>query len=140
MMNIEPYKGIPPGKVLSHTLKKKQMTQKQFASLIGVHNQTISAIITGARDIPENLSFKLDHALGYEDGFFLLLQCHYRIYLHRTNPNLGNRAVPQLRPVLFWDVDMNSLDWQKHKHFIIDRVKQRGSDEEIKRVLDYYGE
>lgn len=138
MITINSYKGIPPGKVLSHMLKKRKMTQKQLANHLGIHSQTVSAIITGTRSIPENLSFKLDNEFGYENGFFLLLQAYYTISKHTDTRTPNNRRIPNIRPVVFWDTDMAYLDWQKHKDFIIKRVTQRGSKEELKAVLEYY--
>jgi hypothetical protein len=45
----------------------------------------------------------------------------------------------QLRPALFWDVDVNSIDLQKHKAFIIERITLRGRFEEFNAILNYYG-
>ena len=45
----------------------------------------------------------------------------------------------QLRPSLFWDVDVQSIDLQKHKAFVIERITSRGRFEEFKAMLDYYG-
>ena len=45
----------------------------------------------------------------------------------------------QLRPSLFWDVDVNSIDLEKHKALVIERITLRGRLEEFKAVLDYYG-
>ena len=41
---------------------------------------------------------------------------------------------------LFWDVDIKSVDFDKHKRFIIGRVLMRGSFEDFLNLLDYYGE
>ena len=45
----------------------------------------------------------------------------------------------QIRPSLFWDVDVQSIDLQKHKAFIIERITSRGRFEEFKAMLNYYG-
>lgn len=41
---------------------------------------------------------------------------------------------------LFWDVDVQSIDFNKHKRFIIGRVLMRGSFDDFLNILDYYGE
>lgn len=40
---------------------------------------------------------------------------------------------------LFWDIDLNSLDYSKNARFIIQRVIQKGSLKEWKIIKDYYG-
>ncbi|MBX2927690.1 MAG: hypothetical protein KF852_07650 [Saprospiraceae bacterium] len=45
----------------------------------------------------------------------------------------------QLRPSLFWDVDVNTIDKQRHKLSIIERVTTRGRLEEFRELLAYYG-
>lgn len=39
---------------------------------------------------------------------------------------------------LFWDVDPEKLDWEKSRQFIIERVLQRGSTSEVKKVFSLY--
>ena len=132
------YKGIPPGIVLSRTLKKRGITQESFADKVGTHRQTINAIVTGKRDIPEGLSFKLDKALGFDEGFFLLVQTYYKIEMNKRKNTGIIGTVPKIRPVVFWDIDMEKLDWIKNKDFIIQRVNEKGNEEEIKQVNRFY--
>ena len=40
---------------------------------------------------------------------------------------------------LFWDIDLNSLDTNKHTRFIIQRVIQRGSLDDWTEIKGYYG-
>jgi hypothetical protein len=44
-----------------------------------------------------------------------------------------------LNPQYFWDVDINKLDSDKAKRYIIDRVFGLGKAKEIKLVIEYYG-
>jgi addiction module HigA family antidote len=138
MIAIETYKGIPPGKIISHTLKKKAMTQRQLAKSLSVKFQTISAIVTGKRGIPDEFCFKLDKALGFENGFFLLIQTYYKIQEHNKSITQTKHIHPDIRSIVFWDIDYNTLDWGIHKDFIIKRVQERGNAEEIEKVLKYY--
>lgn len=41
---------------------------------------------------------------------------------------------------LFWDIDLETLDYTKHARFIIQRVAQRGSLQDWKNVREYYGD
>lgn len=40
---------------------------------------------------------------------------------------------------LFWDVDVESLDPEKNKHYIIPRIMDRGDLEEVRLIMSYYG-
>jgi len=40
---------------------------------------------------------------------------------------------------LFWDIDINSLDFQKNARYIIQRVIQRGSLQDWKTIRNFYG-
>ncbi|KAF0203370.1 MAG: hypothetical protein FD170_1089 [Bacteroidetes bacterium] len=40
---------------------------------------------------------------------------------------------------LFWDVDFDLLNEQKHKTYIVQQVLNLGTIEEFKLLLDYYG-
>lgn len=40
---------------------------------------------------------------------------------------------------LFWDTDVNSINPQKHKQAIIERVIERGSWNEFKELINFYG-
>lgn len=139
MQKIDSYKGIAPGKIIQYKLKEMNMTQKELANNISCHPQTINAIIKSTREIPRELSFKLDNQLGFETGFFLLAQTYYRIKQYTDASVLKEKPIPKIRKVIFWDIDINTLDWQKNKDFIIKRVQKRGNNDEIKSILNYYG-
>jgi hypothetical protein len=40
--------------------------------------------------------------------------------------------------ILFWEADLSTLDAEKHKQYIIERVFERGSWNDYKQVLQYY--
>ena len=127
---------INPSSIIAYSLKEKNMTQRELASLTGEHYQTINAIIRGKRDIPVSLSVKLDQALGFERGFFAIIQTFYQLKeLQSHDVPVLKKEKPSIRPVVFWDIDMSKLDWTRDKVFIIKRVNERGNDSEIKLVL-----
>ena len=142
MNAIDSYKGILPGHVIAHYLKKNEFTQKQLAFEVGEYPQTINAILAGRRDIPVGLSLRLDRALGFEEGTLLILQTYYKIKLEQQKEMTRSNGVPipRIRSVVFWDTDPSLLDWDKHRTFIMKRVLEKGSEEEINAVKQYYGE
>ena len=44
-----------------------------------------------------------------------------------------------LSPHLFWDIDKNKLDSEKHKALIIERVMNRGNLRDLNILLQSYG-
>lgn len=40
---------------------------------------------------------------------------------------------------LFWDIDLDSLDFNKNARFIIQRVVQKGTLKDWETIKDYYG-
>ena len=46
----------------------------------------------------------------------------------------------KLRPVLFWDTKMESIDWQRQKAAVIKRVFERGNDLEKETIIKFYGQ
>lgn len=45
----------------------------------------------------------------------------------------------ELRPSLFWDADVKTIDLQKHKRQIIERTLMRGRIEEVCALFAFYG-
>ena len=133
-------KGIHPGFFLEHELKKKKLSKRQFAISLAEHPQTIGTITKGKRDMNTSLSLKAEKALGLEEGFLMTLQTFYDIKIEKEKNN--NNNIPNLdliRPILFWDVKLEKIDWDQHKEFIVSRVFERGNEEEQKEIQRFYG-
>ncbi len=47
--------------------------------------------------------------------------------------------ISQLSKTLFWDVDISTLDAQKHAAYIVERVLSRRKMEDFKLTKNYYG-
>ncbi len=46
----------------------------------------------------------------------------------------------ELRESLFWDFDITSIDYEKHKTFVIERVSTHGLWKEFNSIVAFYGE
>lgn len=44
-----------------------------------------------------------------------------------------------LRPALFWDVNVNEVDLDKHRASVIERIAMRGRLEEFQAMVEFYG-
>ena len=53
--------------------------------------------------------------------------------------NLQPSIVSQLSPHLFWDVNIATLDWNKHSALIVERVIERGTYKNLKLLEQEFG-
>ena len=138
--HISILKGIHPGFVLERELEKRQIRKGSFALQIQEYPQTLSTITKGKRDMNIGLALKIEHILGIEEGFFMILQVYYDIALEKKKQNSCHPNLSIIRPILFWDTKMDKLDWQKQKKAIIKRIFERGNEMEKKEITRFYGE
>jgi hypothetical protein len=45
----------------------------------------------------------------------------------------------KLRKSLFWDTDIEKIDWNKHRQYVIERVMERGTEAEKIMINEFYG-
>ncbi|MFI3262383.1 MAG: plasmid maintenance system antidote protein [Rikenellaceae bacterium] len=135
--NIELIKGTHPGIILGRELEKRCLRKGAFALSINEFPQTIGSIIKGKRRMNTALSLKIEEYLGIEEGYFMILQTYYDIKKEREKkritPNLS-----LLRKVIFWDTDIDTIDWQKYREAIVRRVFERGNDIEKAEITRFY--
>lgn len=109
---IEKYKEIHPGRIINRELRKRDISQRDFAASIGEHSQTLNAVITGRRNLTTEMAIKFEQLLGYEEGFLLTLQVFHPIAEYKNRLAAGSvNGVPIVRRVLFWDADFDTVDW-----------------------------
>lgn len=138
---VEKYKGIHPGLILERELKKRNLKKGPFAISIQEYPQVVNAITKGRRGLSALLSLKIDQALGLEEGTMFILQAYYELkkakdkFTGRVHPDLS-----KLRKALFWDTDINKINWETQYKAVIQRVFERGNDEEKKEIIGFYGD
>lgn len=138
---IEKYKGIHPGFILERELKKRALKKGPFALSLHEYPQTLNGVTKGQRGITPALSLKIDKALGLEEGTMLVLQAYYEIKKEQQKANAASGPdLSILRKTLFWDADIDKIDWQKQYKAVIQRVFERGNDSEKKEIMRFYGE
>ena len=138
--NIELIKGIHPGIILERELKKRKLPKRRLAILMNEFPQLLGDITKGKRRINPSLSIKLGNTLGIDESFFLLLQTYFDIEQEKKKQALQNKPdLSKLRRVLFWDTDINSINWEKNKTSIIMRIFERGNEQEMQEIIRFYG-
>jgi len=138
--NINLIKGIHPGIILDRELRKRGLSKRSFALSINEYPQLLGDITKGKRKINPSLSIRIGKALGLDESFFSILQTYHDI--RQEKRKLTGSIHPDLekfRPVVFWDTDIKTIDWEKNKSSIITRILERGNDQEIQEIIRFYG-
>lgn len=136
---IEKIKGIPPTAFLQRELKNRNMSQKQLALSIGEYPQTLNAVLKGKRKITIDLALKIEREFCLEEGYISVLQTYYEIK-QRSQKNTHKPDLNIITKGLFWEYDLEKMDWEKYADFIINRTFERGNLEEKKEIQRFYGE
>jgi len=138
---LEIFKGLHPGIVIGRELKKRKIPGRRFALSIGEYPQTMNAIIHGRRGLNTALSLKIEKAMDMEEGSLMTLQMFYDIKQLKQKESANYKPdLSKFRPVIFGDTDINTIDWNKQKRAVIERVFQRGDKTEQKEITRFYGE
>ena len=139
--DIQKVKGVHPGAILDREFRKRGIKKSAFAVRIGEYPGIITDITRLRRGINARLSLRIEQALDAEEGYFMVLQAYYEINEAKKKEEQDNDR-PELsliRPILFWDVDVRSIDFIKRKNFVIKRVFERGNEAEIQEIIRFYG-
>lgn len=133
-------KGIHPGLILERELKKRKLAKGKFALSINEFPQTLVSIIKGKRKMNPALSLKIEQAFNWEEGTLMVLQVYFDIEQEKKKQAKNYHPdLSKIRPIIFWDTDMANIDWQKNKQAIIDRIFERGNEQEITEIIRFYG-
>ena len=137
---IEILKGLHPGLFLQRELGIRKLKSGQFAESIGEHPQTLSAIIRGRRAMNTPLSLRIEQALGLEEGLLMTLQVYYDIAEEKRKLSRNHHPnLTKFRSTIFWDTKIENIDFAAHSRYVINRVFERGNEEEILEVIRFYG-
>ena len=131
-------KGLHPGHFLEIELKKRKISKKVFAESVHEHLQTIVSITKAKRKFTPALSLKTEDFLHLEEGFILTLQAFYEIKKAKEQLDTTKPDLTKIRPILFWDTDIDKIQWQKEKDSVLKRVSERGNAQEKEEIRRFY--
>ena len=132
---------IPCGAVLQRIMNKEGISQSQLAERSGIVRQRICDYLANRRRVTVEASLNLEKALciGIK-GFFYRIQANHDIYTCLKEQAKSNRPnLDHYRKAVFWDTDIEKLDWEKNRQWIIRRVFEYGGEEEILETIRFYG-
>lgn len=136
---FEKYKGIHPGIVFDRELKKRSIKQRPFALSLEEHPQTLNAITKGKRSIGTALALKIERGLGLEEGTLVLLQAYYDIQRIKEKESQDTPNLNILSKALFWDTDIQYINWNRQYRAVIQRIFERGNENDKNEIIRFYG-
>ncbi|OFY95149.1 MAG: hypothetical protein A3K10_06915 [Bacteroidetes bacterium RIFCSPLOWO2_12_FULL_31_6] len=86
-----------------------------------------------------SLALKIEKSLGFDEGYLMILQVFYDIEKKKKKLYPDHPDLSKLRSVLFWDTDMEKINWQQQKNAVIKRVFERGNEIEKEEITHFYG-
>lgn len=135
------YRGISLSVIIKRDLKKLKMTQKSLSSQINMSYSHFNHILNTSCKFPINVERRIEDILGYEVDFLRNLrnlQLESRVEDEKNKKLIDGKRVPSIRKCVFWDINIDSLDWSRHRKFIIARINRYGNDQEKKSVTSFY--
>ncbi len=136
---FEIYKGIPIGTIIKRDLKKRGFSQKMLSEAILIPYPTLNKILNNHRLIKCTDAEKIESFFNYEPTLLIRLQ-DYLIKKNKDRKKIDTfGSIPQIRKCVFWDIDINTLDWLNHKNYIIQRAKKYANKQEIQAISNFYG-
>jgi plasmid maintenance system antidote protein VapI len=138
---VSQVKGIHPGVILDREFKKRGIRKSAFALGIGEYPGIITDITKMRRGMNAALSLKIEKSLGIEEGYFMVLHAYYEVAQakKKESVNQPRPEISKIRSGIFWDVDIDNIDFLKRDRFVIERVFERGNDTEIREIIKFYG-
>ena len=95
---LEPSVPIHPGEMLKDELQARGLSQRRFASIIGVSYSVLNEILNGRRPLTEKTALLFEAILGVDAEPLLALQMEYNLRAVRKDALFMERLV-RLRQV-----------------------------------------
>jgi plasmid maintenance system antidote protein VapI len=112
LKSLEKYKGIPPAAVIARELHRRRLSLIIFAQSLLEDPEQLQAVVDGSSTLFPELAVKIEQALGLESARLMQLQQFYDAAQEKRKATVGIRPdLSLLRPALFWDTDIQSIDW-----------------------------
>lgn len=138
---IEIIKGLHPGFLLDRELRIRKLEKDSFADSIGVNQATFDAMLKGNHPMNQPMAMKIEKALCLDEGYLTEIQRYHDIKEEERKKYQNYKPdLAKFRRCLFWDTRMDMIDWHKHKRAVIERVFERGDEDERTEIIRFYGQ
>lgn len=104
MIKSKTFIATPPGATLKEQLEERNMTQTEFASILGITQKHMSNLIHGKTALTQEMARKLELTLGVPATFWMNLETIYqqkRIRAEEENAKDKVRAISTPIPLYF---------------------------------------
>lgn len=137
--DIDLLKGLHPGIFLERELQDRKIAKSRFALALNEYPQVLGDITKAKRKMNIPLALKIEKALGLKEGFLMMLQLHYDIKQEKRRQHSKFKPdFEKLRRGLFWDTKMENIDWIQQKNAVVERIRQRGTEQEKEEIERFY--
>lgn len=87
--DLQPSTPIHPGEILKDELEARNMSQRKFASLIGVSYSVLNEIINRKRPVTTEYALKIEAATGIPAYIWVNMQAKYNMQTARSDGKLS---------------------------------------------------
>ena len=86
---IQPSTPIHPGEILKDELEARGLSQRKFASVIGVSYSVLNEVINGKRSVTTEYALKIEAATGIPAYIWVNMQSAYNMQTARKDSKLS---------------------------------------------------
>lgn len=129
-------KGLHPGLFVNHILKLQNLKQNEVATQLDLKPQALNAVLKAKRPMPLGMALKLEIRFGWHEGFLGQLQLFHEI--KTLNRSESKPDFSQFRRILFWDTDLDKMDWMRYENAVMERATKYGSRQERQYFKNFY--
>lgn len=86
---LQPSTPIHPGEILKDELEARGMSQRKFASIIGVSYSVLNEVINGKRPITTEYALKIEAAMDIPAYIWMNMQSEYNMQTARRDNKLS---------------------------------------------------
>ena len=139
-LNVNIIKGVHPGVIIERELRIRNISMEQFAREIDEAPAIVQKLISQKMKLKPSISLKIEKVFDLEEGTLLILQAYYEVAKEKQKQHKNYHPdLKVFRPVVFWDTNIKTIDWDKSKSAVIQRVFERGNAREIDEIIRFYG-
>ena len=86
---LQPSAPIHPGEILKDELEARGISQRKFASIIGVSYSVLNEVVNGKRPVTTEYALKIEAATGIPAHVWVNMQSAYNMQTARRNSKLA---------------------------------------------------